>query len=114
MALDVFIGEKVEWSWGEDRYGRLGPKFRLKTNSAGLTTEDTGGTERGWPNIESMEWIRYGSRTARRAIPTWGFAGRRAAGRAEPGGDAAGVEGVELRVAFDPSRFALGLVPLPF
>jgi len=45
MALDVFIGEKVEWSWGEDRYGRLGPKFRLKTNSAGLTTEDTENTE---------------------------------------------------------------------
>ena len=46
MALDVFIGEMVGWTWGEDRYGRVGPKFRLKTNSAGLTTEDTGGTER--------------------------------------------------------------------
>ena len=46
MALDVFIGEMVGWSWGEDRYGRVGPKFRLKTNSAGLTTEDTGGTEK--------------------------------------------------------------------
>ena len=45
MALDVFIGEMVGWSWGEDRHGRVGPKFRLKTNSAGLTTEDTGGTE---------------------------------------------------------------------
>ena len=45
MALDVFIGEMVVWSWGEDRYGRVGPEFRLKTNSAGLTTEDTGGTE---------------------------------------------------------------------
>jgi hypothetical protein len=43
MALDVFLSEIVGWSWGEDRYGRLGPKFRLKTNSAGLTTEDTGG-----------------------------------------------------------------------
>ena len=28
------------------RDGRVGPKFRLKTNSAGLTTEDTGGTGR--------------------------------------------------------------------
>ena len=46
MALDVFIGEMVGWSWGEDRYGRVWPKFRFKTNSAGLTTEDTGGTER--------------------------------------------------------------------
>ena len=45
MALDVFIREMVGWSWGEDRYGRVGPKFRLKTNSAGLTTEDTGDTE---------------------------------------------------------------------
>jgi integron integrase len=45
MALDVFIGEMVGWSWGEDRYGRVGPKFRLKANSAGLTTEDTEGTE---------------------------------------------------------------------
>jgi hypothetical protein len=43
MALDVFLSEIVGWSWGEDRYGRVGPKFRLKTNSAGLTTEDTGG-----------------------------------------------------------------------
>jgi integron integrase len=47
MALDVFRGEMVGWSWGEDRYGRVGPKFRLKANSAGLTTEDIGGTERG-------------------------------------------------------------------
>jgi hypothetical protein len=46
MALDVFIREMVGWSWGEDRYGRVGPKFRLKATSAGLTTEDTGGTER--------------------------------------------------------------------
>jgi integron integrase len=45
MALDVFIGEMVGWSWGEDRYGRVGPKFRLKANSTGLTTEDTGDTE---------------------------------------------------------------------
>jgi hypothetical protein len=35
----------VGWSWGEDRYGRVGPKFRLKANSTGLTTEDTGDTE---------------------------------------------------------------------
>jgi integron integrase len=45
MALDVFIGEMVGWSWGEDRYGRVGPKFRLKANSTRLTTEDTGDTE---------------------------------------------------------------------
>jgi len=45
MALDVFIGEMVGWSWGEARYGRVGPKFRLQTNSAGLTTEDTKNTE---------------------------------------------------------------------
>ena len=54
MALDVFIGEMVGWSWGEDRYGRVGPKFRLKTNSAGLTTEDTGGTE-GWESTNRRE-----------------------------------------------------------
>jgi hypothetical protein len=41
MALDVFIGEMVGWSWGEDRYGRVGPKFRLKATSAGLTTKNT-------------------------------------------------------------------------
>jgi len=46
MALDIFLSEMEGWAWGEDRYGRVGPKFRLKTNSAGLTTEDTGGTER--------------------------------------------------------------------
>lgn len=45
MALDVFMAEMDGWSWGEDRYGKVGPEFRLKTNSAGLTTEDTGGTE---------------------------------------------------------------------
>jgi integron integrase len=45
MALDVLRGEMVGWSWGEDRYGRVGPKFRLKANSAGLTTEDTENTE---------------------------------------------------------------------
>jgi hypothetical protein len=45
MALDVFRGEMVGWSWGEDRYGRVGPKFRLKANSTGLTTEDTENTE---------------------------------------------------------------------
>jgi hypothetical protein len=38
MALDVFIGEMVGWSRGEDQYGRVGPKFRLKTNSAELIT----------------------------------------------------------------------------
>ena len=73
MALDVFIGEMVGWSWGEDRYGRVGPKFRLKTNSAGLTTEDTVARRGCWPKIEFMEWNRHGSRTARRAIPTLGF-----------------------------------------
>ena len=41
MVLDVFIGEMVGWSWGEDRDGRVGPKFRLKANSGGWTTEDT-------------------------------------------------------------------------
>ena len=65
MALDVFIGEMVGWSWGEDRYGRVGPKFRLKTNSAGLTTEDTGGTERVLANdrVHGMEspWKSDGS-----------------------------------------------------
>ena len=45
MALDVFIGEMVGWSWGEGQYGRVGPKFRLKANSTRLTTEDTGDTE---------------------------------------------------------------------
>ena len=45
MALDVFIGEMVGCSWGEDRYGRVGPKFRFKANSAGWTTEDTESTE---------------------------------------------------------------------
>jgi hypothetical protein len=40
MALDVFLAEMVGWTWGEDRHGRLGPKFRLKANSAGLTTEN--------------------------------------------------------------------------
>jgi len=45
MALDVFIGEIVGWSWCEDRYGRVGPKFRLKANSTGLTIEDTESTE---------------------------------------------------------------------
>ena len=73
MALDVFVGEMVGWSWCEDRYGRVGPKFRLKTNSAGLTTEDTGARRGFWPKIELMEWNRHGSRTARRAIPTLGF-----------------------------------------
>jgi hypothetical protein len=74
MALDVFIGEMVGWSWGEDRYGRVGPKFRLKTNSAGLTTEDTGARRGCWPKIEFMEWNRQGSRTARRAIPGFRWA----------------------------------------
>ena len=30
MALDVFISEIAGWSCGEDGYGRVGPKFRLK------------------------------------------------------------------------------------
>jgi hypothetical protein len=57
MALDVFIGEMVGWSWGEDRYGRVGPKFRLKANSTGLTTEDRGDTERVLANdrVHGME-----------------------------------------------------------
>ena len=54
MALDVFLSEIEGWTWGEDRYGRVGPKFRLKTNSAGLTTEDTGGTE-GWESTNRRE-----------------------------------------------------------
>ena len=65
MALDVLRGEMVGWSWGEDRYGRVGPKFRLKANSAGLTTEDTGGTERVLANdrVHGMEspWKSNGS-----------------------------------------------------
>jgi hypothetical protein len=45
MALDVFMAEMDGWSWGEDRYGKVGPKFRLKATRAGLTTEDTESTE---------------------------------------------------------------------
>jgi hypothetical protein len=45
MVLDVFIRDMVGWSWGEDRNGRVGPKFRLKANSGGWTTEDTESTE---------------------------------------------------------------------
>lgn len=30
MALEVFLSEMEGWSWGEDRFGRQGPKFRLK------------------------------------------------------------------------------------
>jgi hypothetical protein len=85
MALDVFIGEKVGWSWGEDRYRRLGPKFRLKTNSAGLTTEDTENTEglvstkqevilnEGkaiWQNRESWEAMRRALRVRHYALRT--------------------------------------------
>jgi len=47
MALDVFLAEMVGWTWEEDRHGRLGPKFRLKANSAGLTTENIEHTEEG-------------------------------------------------------------------
>ena len=57
MALDVFRGEIVGWSWGEDRYGRVGPKFRLKASRVGLSTEDTENTERGLANdrVHGME-----------------------------------------------------------
>jgi hypothetical protein len=41
MALDVFLSEVEGWAWGEDRFGRRGPKFRLKATRAGLTTEVT-------------------------------------------------------------------------
>jgi len=81
----------------------VGPKFRLKANSAGLTTEDTGGTERVLANdrVHGMESPLKSDGSA--SHPYWGFAGRcRAAGRAESGcsgGDAAGVAGAALRVA---------------
>ena len=41
MALDVFLSETEGWAWGEDRVGRLGPKFQLKATREGWTTEDT-------------------------------------------------------------------------
>lgn len=40
MALEVLIAEIEGWSWGRDRFGRVGPKFRLKANSAGITTTE--------------------------------------------------------------------------
>jgi integron integrase len=43
MALDVFLSEIEGWSWGEDRYGRVGPKFRLKATRTGLTTTGKAG-----------------------------------------------------------------------
>lgn len=60
MALDVFMSEIEGWSWGEDRYGRVGPKFRLKTNSAGWTTEETGGGEQALADhaVSGMDWPR--------------------------------------------------------
>lgn len=45
MALDVFLEEMDHWSW--DRFGRIGPKFRLKANSAGLSTEGKRAAEGG-------------------------------------------------------------------
>ena len=83
MALDVFIGEMVGWSWCEDRYGRVGPKFRLKTNSAGLTTEDTGGTESVLANdrVHGMESPWKSDSSASHPYP--GVSLRAAAPRAE-------------------------------
>ena len=43
MALDVFLSEIEGWTWGEDRYGRVGPKFRLKATRTGLTTTGKAG-----------------------------------------------------------------------
>jgi integron integrase len=43
MALDVFLLETEGWSWGEDQYGRKGPKFRLKATRTGLTTTGKAG-----------------------------------------------------------------------
>ena len=60
MALDVFMAEMVGWSWGEDRYGRMGPKFRLKANSAGLTTTERRGRR-------EVEQPKVGPEGARRA-----------------------------------------------
>ena len=34
MALDIFLSEMEVWAWGEDRYGREGPKFRFKPKTA--------------------------------------------------------------------------------
>ena len=43
MALDVFLSEMEGWAWGEDRFGRRGPKFRLKATRTGLTTTGKAG-----------------------------------------------------------------------
>jgi integron integrase len=34
MVLDVFLAEVENWHWGEDRFGREGPLFRLKARAA--------------------------------------------------------------------------------
>lgn len=39
MALEVFLSEVEGWSWGQDRFGRVEPKFRLRATRTGLTTE---------------------------------------------------------------------------
>ena len=39
MALDVFLAEVENWRWGADRFGRLGPMFRLKTATGRLGAE---------------------------------------------------------------------------
>jgi hypothetical protein len=99
MALDVFIGEMVGWSWGEDQYGRVGPKFRLKANSAGLTTEDRGDTE-GLVSTKQEVILNEGKvigqnreswEAMRRALRVWHYA---------------------FRTIYRALR--LGLVPLPF
>jgi hypothetical protein len=117
MALDVFIGEIVGWSWGEDRYGRVGPKFRLKTNSAGLTTEDTGGTERVLANdrVHGMESPGESDGSASHPRVSLGVATPRAEwnqAALEAMRRALRVRHYALRTIHRALR--LGLVPLPF
>ena len=33
IALDVFLAEVENWHWGEDRFGRVGPVFRIKAHA---------------------------------------------------------------------------------
>jgi hypothetical protein len=119
MSLDVFIGEMVGWSWGEDRYGRVGPKFRLKANSTGLTIEDTESTEGLMANdrVHGMEspWKSDGSASHPYLGVSLGVAALRAGRNQEPL-DA-------MRRALKVRHYALhsihralrlGLVPLPF
>lgn len=93
IALDVFLAEVENWHWGEDRFGRVGPVFRIKAHAVdevfAPTDREAAGTGSAKENVRADG--RVDGRVHRLATPATGGRDTEAAAEGEADDEGGGL-----------------------